>query len=239
MRQFVALLIACSALAGCDDPSDVERCDDLGAYLAGRDRMLDRDCTAEGSCEVYWVAPDHPVAVAAAPTDERTLDAIAAFDESCGSFGTVLGVPQASCVQQYRDEFNPDGTSYETEAGRMCELTGIFDIQPGDAGVDAGTGGPDVPADPCACTSDTACGAGSRCVACSCVADTACGRTCDTIDTCGRLDAVNLGTTGAACVASCDGAIERDPTRWNTFVACIASGGCGAIDACLTAATRP
>lgn len=238
MMRLAGFVVLGALLSGCSDPTEAQQCADLDAYLEGRDRMLDRDCTEEGSCEVFWVAPDHPVAVASAPTDRATLDAVAAFDESCGSFGTVRGTPQALCVQQYRDEFLPDGGSYEVEAERTCELVGIYEIVGGDAGFEPDVSEPDATGETCSCTADAACGAGSRCIACSCVADSPCARVCDVAETCGRLASLNLGTTGAACTASCDGALERDPVRWNTFISCVDRGGCAGLNACLSAATR-
>lgn len=235
--RLIVLIAAGFALASCTEKSDTDRCEELAAYLEGRETIIPRECTVHEDCTVVFVRPDHPFAGTYQPADDELERAILSYRQNCGPLPYAEGELWAECVERFVEVVDPEGSgAVEQSVGRSCVLRGVYTVPgaPADAG-DAGDvgdvdgGDPDVP---CECTSASECETGNLCHSCECVPSTLCGEACIAADQCGVLIELGLGTTAATCAAGCEGAIEATPTEFGAFAECLRSQTCDEISGC-------
>jgi hypothetical protein len=226
----------CLAASACS-PDESNKCQDLEAWLDNRARELERDCTENADCAVVWIRPDSPSAASSYAEDASVRRVRREFSQQCSEnlYGSgVEFIPPAGsdglgaiCQPQLQDQQLPDGTIVEVEVGRECVLSGeVADAPRIDAGVE------DVEtADTCSCSSAADCG-GSPCIGCSCVAAGDCATVCSAVFECSLQDDLNTGSTGAACVASCEARAVQDSASVSVLSGCAAGSPCESLPDC-------
>lgn len=218
----------------CDRPTREARCDEMAAYLEGREAILGHDCLVDTDCQVVFVRPDHPIAANDQPADNALDRVLYEYSEQCAPLPRATGTLQALCVERVIDIVDPNDpfNTIQENLGRSCVLRGSYtvpDAGQADVGSDADDVTPDVP---CDCTGDEACATGEFCAACVCVPDTLCGRACAAAEVCGGLESLGLGVDPATCAAACEASIESNPAPYTAFVSCLLDADCATLDDC-------
>ncbi len=238
LRLLLALVLGAAFAATSCTSGDADNCADLESWLENRARELDRTCDTDDDCRIVYIRPDEPVAASAYTEDAFVRRLRREFSEQCAEplYGSgVEFIPDtdasvsAVCRDEIGEQITAEGSSIEYIIGRVCAVDGNFEPAPRlDAGVDdAGI------ADSCSCASNAECTPG-QCIGCSCVDVGPCSAICDRAFSCGVSEALNLGTTGAACVEACEVRAEADSTFNVTSAGqCAEQRECEALADCL------